>query len=749
MAEDPQPLTLQQRIAALNAAHIGRIPGDPPRPSNSSHVVTPPIPARRPIAVKQHTVNNPPERIHGSVVEQHNRVGNLPAPAPPTLRPAIATRKQPPPLPQRNNSLDEQQQQQQPRKESVASSTTSTERPYPKVTATRNKSTESASRVKAPAWGVCELPALPPRGTHAQSTNGINNDRPRHIPRTSTTPISSTAPTSTATDVRPPPPQRPALPPRPPSHKNEHNHNHVGGAPLRKIPPVPSIEVVEKAKKAAFSYTQQHKDQSHSQPDTVPGRDTVTVPSVVKGNVQLPMREHRVQEALAVANEERKTTAFSATARVAHALDHDALQHSPVPPPVPLSSRPDLSAIQATKPGPLQRPSTTTAGVAYENTGTTPFTTTECLICRDFSGPDHQATLFPRTQVASLQTLAHQLTAPFPSATDKARAIFTWLHHNIDYDVVSFFNNNVKGSTPQSTLQSGLAVCEGYAALFTNLATYAGLESLVISGHGKGYGFKPLAPNSPLPPYNASHAWNAVKIDNGEWKLIDACWGAGHVQGAGQPYIRKFSPECFTMSNQEFGIKHFPGNKDHFFLPGGRKMTWEEYIVIDPACWPDMVEGPTIFTNAKEDYSIGEKTVCPRSRKIDVRNNSEMVRFQFALLCPHWSLAKHTRKGPPPVYIVSVNGVDGRNKDHIPMEYYPGGGGNNGGGGGGGHGGGDTWLVDIPARQLGAPGQTLTLFAVTSFGDRLDARGLTVREFREGKGRVGMGFVGVAAWELV
>ena len=59
------------------------------------------------------------------------------------------------------------------------------------------------------------------------------------------------------------------------------------------------------------------------------------------------------------------------------------------------------------------------------------------------------------------------------------------------------------------------------------------------------------------------------------------------------------------------------------------------------------------------------------------------------------------------------------------------------------------WIADVEARQLGAPGQTLTLFAVTTFGDRQDARGLSVREFREGKGRVGMGFSGVAAWELV
>lgn len=410
-------------------------------------------------------------------------------------------------------------------------------------------------------------------------------------------------------------------------------------------------------------------------------------------------------------------------------LNHTT-QDQTAPPPIPLASRPDLSAIQATKP----------KLTASTSTGNTSVSTskTDCLICRDFSGPDYQATLFPRTQVTSSQTLAYQLTSPFDSPTDKARAIFIWLHHNIAYDVVSFFGNNVKGSTPQSTLQSGLAVCEGYAALFTNLATYAGLESVVISGHGKGYGFTALPPGSPLPPYNAGHAWNAVKIDDGEWKLIDACWGAGYVQGAGRPYVQKLSPEFFTMPNEEFAIKHFPGNKDLFFLPGGRQMSWEEYIVINPAWWPDNVEGPTIFTNAKEDYSIGEKTVHPRARKLNVHQPA-LTRFQFGLLCPHWTLERHTRKGPPPVFIISVNGVDGRNKDHIPMDHYPGGAGQ----------GGDTWIADIDARELGAPGQTLTLFAVTSFGDRQDARGLTVREFLDGKGRVGMGFVGVAAWDLV
>ena len=157
--------------------------------------------------------------------------------------------------------------------------------------------------------------------------------------------------------------------------------------------------------------------------------------------------------------------------------------------------------------------------------------TNSCLHCRDFSGPDGHAARFPRQSIPSQDVgwLAHQLTSPFPSLTDKARAIFAWLHHNIAYDTVAFFGNNVKGSTPQSTLRSGLAVCEGYAGLFAALAMKVGMECFVLSGASKGFGYTPLQPGQPVPPFASTHAWNVVKIDNGEWKLVDSCWGAGNV----------------------------------------------------------------------------------------------------------------------------------------------------------------------------------------------------------------------------
>lgn len=401
---------------------------------------------------------------------------------------------------------------------------------------------------------------------------------------------------------------------------------------------------------------------------------------------------------------------------------------SPVPPPVPLASRPDLSKIQATKPrmdgsnGPSAGPSTI------------------CLKCRDFRAADSHAAQFPRQSLPSydMRWLANELTGPFSSPTDKARVLFTWLHHNIEYDVKSFFNNSVKGSTPASTLASGLAVCEGYANLFAELARHSGLEAVVVSGHGKGFGYQELASGSPIPPYEGNHAWNAVKIDNGQWKLIDATWGAGAVQGAGQPYLKRFEPAMFANSNDELGLRHYPSKPDQFYRDDGRSwISWEEYILGNPNS-PLGAEQPRTFSDAWK-HSIGERTFLPAATRISIHQPGP-IRFQFALICEHWTLERHSGTLPG-FFLLMVHGVDGRKEDRLPMHHVR---------GSGPSGGGDFWYVDVPdPRILGAPGQKAQIGVLTSFGDYKDARGLSEQEYREKIGRVGMAWAYIAEWELV
>lgn len=396
----------------------------------------------------------------------------------------------------------------------------------------------------------------------------------------------------------------------------------------------------------------------------------------------------------------------------AHDIIASALDGTP--PPIPLSSRPDLSTLLASKPkaGDVAIP------VAAPGT---------CLWCRDFSGPDQHAARFPRASLPSQDVgwLAQQLTAPFTSPTDKARVIFTWLHHNVAYNVEAFFNNNVKPSTPQSTLATGLAVCEGYAALFAALAMKVGLEAVVVGGHGKGYGHSASKPGDPVPPYSMGHAWNAVKIDGGAWKLIDACWGAGVIGGRGEPYKPLFDVSQFSKSNDEFGLSHFPDDRSKQFRSDGRVVTWEEYIMGNKS-----VTAAATFSGMMTEEGISETSFRPIANPIVLSQQGPVVRFSFQAVCPHWDGKKNGR-GARYLHIMCIDELDGTQRNYPPFEHKDG-----------------VWWLDVPVRDLGKPGQKCMVVTVDSF-DGGSGRGLTAKEYLSKKGRCAMGpFSGLAQWTM-
>lgn len=320
--------------------------------------------------------------------------------------------------------------------------------------------------------------------------------------------------------------------------------------------------------------------------------------------------------------------------------------------------------------------------------------------------------------------LARVLCDPFPSYNDKARAIFTWFHHNIMYDTKAFFSGNIRGQTPEDTIQYGAAVCQGYADTYKAIANKAGLECVVVGGHGKGYGYTALKPGERPPPANATgHAWNAVRVDGGVWRLLDACWGAGHICGANNLFKQEFSPVQFTNSSERFGNTHFPSDGRHQFRNDGRTITWEEYII-------GRFQGPPVevFGNCGQE-GIAEDSIEPASKQISV-HSGQVVRFQFAKLCEHWKSEKHGL-GKPPLFLLQIHGLDGRKDDFIPIDtdgYWH-------------------W-ADVNARDLGAPGQSVMVLQLTSI-DGQDARGVTAQQYLSKKGRVAMAWAYVAKWDLV
>jgi hypothetical protein len=288
---------------------------------------------------------------------------------------------------------------------------------------------------------------------------------------------------------------------------------------------------------------------------------------------------------------------------------------------------------------------------------------------------------------------------------EKARVLFTWLHHNISYDVHGFLNNKMASQDPGGVLRSGKAVCAGYAEVFYTLASHAGLEAKVVGGHGKGYGF--VQGES----FNANHAWNAVKLDWG-WHLIDCCWGAGNITGPPDPsYHKRFAPEFFVSPSSVFGKRHFPEDARWQLREDGRTLTWGEYMTPD-------TPAPVIFSPFAEEFGFAETEVYPPTKNIDAFAGKR-VNFSLGLPCGHMSRKEEWVLFLNVGEFKQVNwhlmDSDGTGRYHAE--------------------------VDLPDKR----GLKVTLCYALSWKGG-DGRGLTPQEWKSGLGRVAWGWSFVMEW---
>ena len=668
-------MSIQDRIAALNLGHV-RTPGDtiPTKPSGKP-ALPPRPPARSAVTTQDFHINaedgqqpignQPAQADTAPAPPQRAEKKRLPLPPPrpvtheipPSRRPSAG----PPPLPSRNGSQTVVRRDSNESISSTISGRSSVSGLSTRTSVTTPSLDSKKSTFRVPSYDPTTLPALPPKQADRQQ------QRPALRSSTSAANVTTRTSQKPPLDIPPiPPPRRESTSPAPPPR------------PRRNVSQVNTTETATPT----------------PQPQTAQ-------------RVSQPQR----RSALSFGMNKEETPPPVPAARP---------EPTGQPPPIPTASRPNLAAIQASKP----KPPFTGSGA------TTPAPAGVCLKCRDFSGPDNHAAKFPRESIPhDVNWLAESLTSPFPSHTDKARALFTWCHHNIAYNAADFFSGCLKGSTPQSTIDTGLAVCEGYAALFNAMALVVGLESVVLGGGSMGFGKKATGPNDPVPPEDASgHAWNVVRIDGGEWKLIDVCWGAGHINDQ-QQYVKAFNPSQFTMSNNQFGLKHYPKDPAQQFREDERIMGWEEFCRggLDGGA-----ERLTVYGGCVDTHGIDEMTIQPPQKHIRLRGvpGTQRVQFLFSSLCEHYDPIK-LGKGRPYVYVLAVGGRDGRDRKNIPFRTN-----------------GRHWWLDLELRDLGCMGQSINLYAVTSIGG-LDGHGLTIRDFEQAAGRKGMGFGGVAGWQLV
>ncbi len=156
----------------------------------------------------------------------------------------------------------------------------------------------------------------------------------------------------------------------------------------------------------------------------------------------------------------------------------------------------------------------------------------------------------PDEATHSTGTLSAALTSELASNEAKAYAIYSWVAHNLTYDLPGVENVTAYASMEEVTaeaLTKRKGVCSHYAQLFDALAREAGITSLVVTGYVK--------PDAEI--YKTPHAWNVLKID-GAWFFFDPTWGSGYLDRGTKLYQHEFSEKYFKISPSQMIKTHMP-----------------------------------------------------------------------------------------------------------------------------------------------------------------------------------------------
>ena len=185
----------------------------------------------------------------------------------------------------------------------------------------------------------------------------------------------------------------------------------------------------------------------------------------------------------------------------------------------------------------------------------------------DFSKIDNYVLGLKTKKKITEAELVSLITQQSQTKLEKARAIFIWIANNIAYDT------SYKITSQEEALKQGKGVCEAYSGLFKMFGELAGLEVVTVQGDSK-----PLFYKQPSDLNKGGHAWNAVKIDDGSWMIVDATWGAGYVNN--RVFTRKLSTHWFDPSPEIFIFTHFPKEDKWQLL--NKPFTRDEFLRMPP-----------------------------------------------------------------------------------------------------------------------------------------------------------------------
>jgi hypothetical protein len=219
----------------------------------------------------------------------------------------------------------------------------------------------------------------------------------------------------------------------------------------------------------------------------------------------------------------------------------------------------------------------------------------------------------PKPNTKKTATLGAYLGSLGKTEEEKAYAIYSWVAHNVKYDLKVFVKDYVPKFGAEEVLKGRITVCQGYSEIYNALSQAARLESKLIDGFSKGFnyydGMKFREPD---------HAWNAVKY-NESWHLLDCTWGAGKIVNSelGAQYTPEFNRNWFNTPPHLFALSHYPSETEWTLLQKNASLSeYQKWPAADIQFLLQLKDSEALVNSLLEGQTVELPTIYTHKHQV-------------------------------------------------------------------------------------------------------------------------------------
>jgi transglutaminase/protease-like cytokinesis protein 3 len=230
---------------------------------------------------------------------------------------------------------------------------------------------------------------------------------------------------------------------------------------------------------------------------------------------------------------------------------------------------------------------------------------------RDFKPIDDAIKKMGALDSMTMGTISNLVCKNYSDKTDKARAIFDWIAYNIAFDFKAARNGGSEKNSSTEVLLYRRATAAGYANLFQDMCSSAGIRCLTVDGYVKN---NVEEINQSKPEIN--HTWDVVQLGQSPeaWYIVDPCWGSGYTDPEFKGYTKAYNPDYFFADLTIFNWQHYPDNTAWHFGPR-------------PKGRGDFYDLPLVKSMA---YELGLKRFTPANGNVKVKAGKSLS-FSFQI----------------------------------------------------------------------------------------------------------------------